>query len=63
MRQLTEAAREFDQPLYTAFIDIAKAYGGVPREALLAVLRGTASVTAHHPPVPQDLCQGPGGIR
>ena len=39
MRQLMEAAREFDQPLYTAFIDIAKAYDGIPREALLAVLR------------------------
>ena len=39
MRQLMEAAREFGQPLYTAFIDIAKAYDGIPREALLAVLR------------------------
>ena len=39
MRQLMEAAHEFDQPLYTAFIDIAKAYDGIPRQALLAVLR------------------------
>ena len=39
MRQMMEAAKEYDKPLYTAFIDIAKAYDGIPRQALLAVLR------------------------
>ena len=39
MRQLMEAAREYDKPLHAAFIDIEKAYDGIPRLALLAVLK------------------------
>ena len=39
MQQLMEASKEFDQPLYAAFVDIEKAYDGIPRQALLATLR------------------------
>ena len=39
LRQLMEAAREFKQPLCVAFVDIEKAYDGIPRAPLLKVLR------------------------
>lgn len=39
IRQLMESAREFKQPLHVAFVDIEKAYDGIPRAPLLRVLR------------------------
>ena len=66
MRQMMEAAKEYDKPLYTAFIDIAKAYDGIPRQALLAVLRryGVSDrlcQLAHYHAISQDICQGSRG--
>lgn len=49
LRQLMESAREYKQPLYVAFVDIEKAYDGIPRKPLLKVLRryGASSRLCH----------------
>ena len=38
-RQVLEKAREHHDSLFTLFVDLRKAYGSVPREALWQVLR------------------------
>ena len=42
-----ETFSEHNQPLYAAFIDIAKAYNGISRKALLAVLRRYGSAKGY----------------